>query len=154
MLDRGEVGAIEVLRATIENQISTWLSQLAWVGGEVEVDVLVPCQPQIPLRLVGLEVAADSGATADGLRLGSTKGDAPVSDEGVGQPVEFSAGRQLMPDPRLSPPPRAPGASAPRAVGCLDLWPVMITSGNARWPAWRQNSWRRAREEARCLSSR
>ena len=73
VLDRGEVGAIEVLRATIENQISTWLSQLAWVGSEVEVDVFVPCQPQIPLRLVGLEVAADSGATADGLRLGQPK---------------------------------------------------------------------------------
>ena len=58
-------------------------------------------------------VAADSGATADGLRLGSTKGDAPVSDRGAGnrwnsRPVDSSrltlaSARRHAPPARLRP---------------------------------------------------
>ena len=48
-----------VLRARIENQISTWLSQEAWVGVKWKWTLSVPGQPQIPLGLVGLEVVED-----------------------------------------------------------------------------------------------
>jgi hypothetical protein len=39
-----------------ENQTSVWLSQDAWVGGEVKTDVFVVRQPPIIFGLVGVEI--------------------------------------------------------------------------------------------------
>ena len=47
------------LLARMENQISIWLSQDAWGRGVVEVDIRVPLQPQISLRLVSGKVVQD-----------------------------------------------------------------------------------------------
>src|ERR1700756_5581450 len=43
----------------IENQISTWLSHEARVGGEMEVNVGVALEPTIGLGLVRVEVVED-----------------------------------------------------------------------------------------------
>jgi len=42
----------------MENQISTWLSQEALVGGEVEADVWVSLEPVLVL-LMGVEIVED-----------------------------------------------------------------------------------------------
>src|SRR6476620_12278843 len=59
LMDRREAGAIEGAAGEY-GEPDLDLVEPGGVGrGEVEVDVLVPCQPQIPLRLVGLEVVED-----------------------------------------------------------------------------------------------
>ena len=74
------------LLARIENQISTWLSQEAWVGRVVEMHVGVAGEPQVELRLVGGEIVEDD---VD-LSIGIGGGDLVHEGEEFDPPAPFA----------------------------------------------------------------